>query len=362
MLSPPPERVSSGDAKSADDIRVWVVSELASALQIDAKSVSTSAPLHSFGADSLTAITLTGALAEWLQRDIPATLMWDYDSIDAIAEALGESRSQELPDGVIRFQPGTHRPPLFCFPGVKGHCMTFAPLASALEPGQPCYGLNVPGMAGEQAPLATIEEIAAVMLRRIKLVQPTGPYQFTGYSFGGLLAFEAAQQLTAMGEAVSVVVLYDTFTPQFMVRPWQRLVLHAYVLMTREGRLERVRGRIKRWNDARRAAKARAKPAETAAEAAQRKLAELERINVRAFANYRPRPYDGQLLLFRATKHYPDRIVFKIDSRTNGWGPVVGSGLRVIDVPGRHDSVLSPEYSAEAASLLRPYLLPDRST
>ena len=38
-----------------------------------------------FGLDSIKAFALTGDLAEWLDRELPATLFWDYPNIETLA-------------------------------------------------------------------------------------------------------------------------------------------------------------------------------------------------------------------------------------------------------------------------------------
>jgi len=43
--------------------------------------------------------------------------------------------------------------------------------------------------------------------------QPEGPYYLGGASFGGLVAFEMAQQLHAMGHQVGLLALLDTPGP-----------------------------------------------------------------------------------------------------------------------------------------------------
>src|SRR6185437_8953882 len=86
--------------KPCADIRAWIVTELARALNVERTSIDAAAPLYTLGVDSLTAITLTGALAEWLGYEVPATLMWDHGSIDAIARALGDPRADAPPPGI----------------------------------------------------------------------------------------------------------------------------------------------------------------------------------------------------------------------------------------------------------------------
>jgi enterobactin synthetase component F len=60
---------------------------------------------------------------------------------------------------------------------------------------------------------ASIEGMAAMLLLRIKEVQSTGPYRLAGYSFGGLVAYEIAQQLQRAGEEVEYLFLLDPTPP-----------------------------------------------------------------------------------------------------------------------------------------------------
>ena len=112
--------------------------------------------------------------------------------------------------------------------------------ASHLGLSQPCYGLTVPGLDGKSEPITKMEDIAAEMVRTLRLLQRKGPYQLAGYSFGGLLAYESARQLVEAGETVSTLAIYDAFAPGGRTpRPlWQRLGLHAYFLLAKTGRLK----------------------------------------------------------------------------------------------------------------------------
>ena len=60
---------------------------------------------------------------------------------------------------------------------------------------------------------ASIEGMASALLSRIKEVQGTGPYRLGGYSFGGLIAYEIAQQLQRAGEEVEYLFLLDPTPP-----------------------------------------------------------------------------------------------------------------------------------------------------
>lgn len=349
--------------RSADEIRAWIVSELARSLNVDPASIDPAAPLHSLGADSLAAIGMTGALAGWLNRDLPATLMWDYGSIDAIAEDLADRDAPPtkaaLPPGIIALQPDGNRLPLFCFPGMSGHPVTFTPMALHLAPTVPVYGVLVPGVNGEREPMTRLEDIAAAVLANIRLVQPAGPYQLAGYSFGGFLAYEVAQQLRAAGETVALLGVYDTFTTRGRrLRPhWQRWLLHTYHLMTTSGRRTYLRDRTRKL----RRAVAKAKAAKRSpndyspAELHQERQWRFSQINRVAATSYKPLPYPGQVMLFRATEPPIYTVYHKIDP-TNGWGAFVTGDVRVIDLPGGHETLLNPENALAAADALRPHL------
>jgi hypothetical protein len=72
----------------------------------------------------------------------------------------------------------------------------------------------------------------------------------------------------------------------------------------------------------------------------------------RAIRAYRPRTYPGAITLFRAM----DRSVTGTYSRTLGWGRLAKGGVRVIDVPGTHSTVLRPGSEPPMAAKLRDCL------
>jgi thioesterase domain-containing protein len=53
--------------------------------------------------------------------------------------------------------------------------------------------------------------MASGYVEQIRAVQPDGPYQLLGWSFGGVVAQEMAVQLQQAGQAVSAVILMDAY-------------------------------------------------------------------------------------------------------------------------------------------------------
>jgi len=59
----------------------------------------------------------------------------------------------------------------------------------------------------------TIQELAAAQITEIRTIQKTGPYRIGGYSLGGLIALEIAQQLRDQGDSVDLLFLLDPMAP-----------------------------------------------------------------------------------------------------------------------------------------------------
>jgi thioesterase domain-containing protein len=114
---------------------------------------------------------------------------------------------------VVPIQPLGRRQPLFAVPGHNGDVFCYVDLARHLGTEQPLFALQAPGMEPGQDPLTSIEEIAKLFAHDMAAVQPQGPYLLGGFCLGGTIAFELAQQLTAKGHQVSLLVLLGSACP-----------------------------------------------------------------------------------------------------------------------------------------------------
>jgi thioesterase domain-containing protein len=88
--------------------------------------------------------------------------------------------------------------------------------ADYLNPGIPIFGLQAHGLASpEHQPYQHVDDMAAHYIREIRAVQPQGPYHLCAFSAGGLIIFEMARQLQAMGEKVAFLGLLDAYGPDY---------------------------------------------------------------------------------------------------------------------------------------------------
>ena len=82
-------------------IEGWLVVNLALLLRVRPEDIDVQAPFAQYGLDSLTAVYLVGHLEEWLDRDLPVGLAWDFPNIEALAKYLAES------DATVHSSPGS---------------------------------------------------------------------------------------------------------------------------------------------------------------------------------------------------------------------------------------------------------------
>jgi thioesterase domain-containing protein len=105
--------------------------------------------------------------------------------------------------------------PWFCIHPGGGLSWCYMPLARYVPSDCPLYGLQARGLNGDFRLPGSMNEMAAYYVEQIRSVQPSGPYNLLGYSFGGIAAHEIAVQLQAAGEQEISLVLMDAYpTPQ----------------------------------------------------------------------------------------------------------------------------------------------------
>ncbi|WP_413743176.1 alpha/beta fold hydrolase [Xenorhabdus bovienii] len=102
-------------------------------------------------------------------------------------------------------------PPLFLIHETSGDPLVYSPLAALLPPELPVYALQALGIHTLEHPPASLEALAACHIQAIRRVQPQGPYHLTGWSIGGLIAYEMAQQFMSCGETIEFLGMIDSY-------------------------------------------------------------------------------------------------------------------------------------------------------
>ena len=314
------------------------------------------------GGDSLLAAALVTSLEHECGRVLPPAMLLECSTVADLAAALlreksgaGETTMRGSPVAIQR--GAADGPALFCVPGHAGTVLCFHQLARQLGPKQSLYGFEPRGLDGRSAPHPSVEAMAAAYVDDLRAIQPEGPYFLGGYCFGGLVAFEMAQQLRAQGERIGLLALFETPGQQ---RPEAK----GLTRLTRRVTVERANlAGLGLWQKlAYVAAKGRAVTARIGAVAERRRslraridrerdaLSRAQRIASRAYA---PKPYAGPVMLFWAQRPFARRFV---DPRF-GWGGLVTEGLEVRPVPVATGSLIQePDAARVVAAELRARL------
>jgi acyl carrier protein len=75
--------------RTSTEIQVWLVNYLANLLMLAPDEIDATVPFDRYGLDSFSAIALIGDLSTWLGTDIDPALLYDYSTVDALAQFLG---------------------------------------------------------------------------------------------------------------------------------------------------------------------------------------------------------------------------------------------------------------------------------
>nr|AWI62629.1 nonribosomal peptide synthetase [Cystobacter sp.] len=297
------------------------------------------------GGHSLLLVQLLERVRQHLGQRLSLSQLFQEPTVEGQARLLRE-HAEELPwTPLLELQASTRRRPLFCVHPGGGTSYCYLELARALGPDQPFYAFQSPGLEDGQP---VLEDVAAFASRYIEVMreqQPRGPYLLSGWSFGGLIAYEMARQLRARGEDVALLALFDAGLGAAVNRerdlaetPDQATLLHALFEDELELPLEHLRAlepeaQLRYVIEQARGASIVA-PGFSSQDA--KRFLEMFQRNIRVAQRYQPGGYAGRVMLFTAAEQ-PD--TFKADP-TLGWAALIEDGLTVVQVPGRHQTLL----------------------
>jgi amino acid adenylation domain-containing protein len=134
--------------------------------------------------------------------------LFTHDTIESLARKIALQRRSIAADCPILIRGDTTGSPLFLVHCGAGELFYVSALAPFIDRDVPIYGLPA-----DDSELQTVEAMAARLVMMIRSVQADGPYWIAGWSFGGILAYEVAAQLTSANQEVAFLGLLDTYHP-----------------------------------------------------------------------------------------------------------------------------------------------------
>jgi len=237
-------------------------------------------------------------------------------------------------------------------------------MIASLAQEQPVYAVDMERLCGTKQNF-TIEQIAEFYCEVIQTISTSGPYNFCGYSFGGLVAYEMARQLINQGHDVNLVALLDAPNPALVsqLSTTAAVQFHKTYLLDRlriYGRYlvnGNVRGFMKRGI------------AFVVSRAGNRfmplikvgfrmmktnlpvMLRNYDPALLKAYNSYSPKPYPKSIVCFRG-----DRGPEHDQDASMGWNTCAMGGVQIHVLPGGHADIMRMPSAKVIAKTLTAYL------
>ncbi len=200
------------NGREAALVRIW-----SGILDREADSISIETSFFELGGHSLKVTTMAERIQQAFGVTLPLAEIFRLPRISDlsayIAEAGGGDVQSMGDDNLVLLKQGSGPANLFLFHAGDGGVDGYMELCRRLSPGMSCWGIRSDKLKDYTPVNVTIEEVAGKYCKKIRQVQPVGPYHLTGWSLGGTIAFEAARQLEAVNEKVGCCALIDALAP-----------------------------------------------------------------------------------------------------------------------------------------------------
>ncbi|KKY25484.1 putative polyketide synthase [Phaeomoniella chlamydospora] len=206
------------------DVIATVKQIIAEQTGVQALDIDDNTDLATIGLDSLMTLAVSSVLRETCQIDVPAFTFAASPTLGHLRAELGlqelaaprglfqqavGARYEDLhgirkvsyPPAVshlLQGDPETAKIKIFLFPDGSGSATSYMSIP-AINPEDICiYGLDCPFMKDPASYTIGINGVSKLYLEEIYRRQPKGPYYLGGWSAGGIVAYEVAQQLATL--------------------------------------------------------------------------------------------------------------------------------------------------------------------
>ncbi len=289
------------------------------------------------GGHSLLVVRLMTQLEREFNKSLSMALIFHAPTIAQMAAAIRDQGWKPTWTSLVPIHTYGSLSPLFCV-HADGGAFFYARFSEYLSSEQPFYGLQARGLDGIDPPFTSVKDMAAHYIAEMRSIQPKGPYIISGFSMGGVVIYEIAQQLVAAGEAYPLVIFIDAPSPIYYEEQDRRIsgkLMHLTKLSP-QVRLQRIQMRIGkrvRWyfNEymTRLLLKINRPLTPTL------RIHRVREVNHQISDEYEPIPYSGPIVVLRAS----EQIRRATEDSTLGWGHHVRGKITDHIIPGDHETI-----------------------
>jgi thioesterase domain-containing protein/acyl carrier protein len=197
------------DAEPMDLLEMRLQQLWANALALPAVALDRN--FFDLGGDSIQALSLFHEISAQLGAELPVSTLLESPTVSQLAARVRVARGEKAPWPLVELRRGTGLDALFLTPdGLFGALVGYHRLLSHLPSGLTVFGLLPPKL--DATP--NVVELAKTYVDAMEAVWPTGACGVSGYSYGGVLAFEIACETARRELPLQALVLAESKPPR----------------------------------------------------------------------------------------------------------------------------------------------------
>jgi amino acid adenylation domain-containing protein len=322
------------------------------------------------GGHSILAVALIAQIQRVFGLDLPVTTLFQHPTIETLASIIRTDAEADQWQTIVPIRTSGSNPPLFCVHPAGGTAFCYYDLARYLGPDQQVYGIQTFAPEVWEETTFTVVELAGKYITALRKLQPHGPYALSGWSAGGVIAFEMACQLLQQDEKISLLALFDSSAPvpsaESSAPPdlndaalarsiFEELQLASSArpldALLEEERLAYVLAQAKEHN----------RVPQDIDIVRFRRFASMQKSLLYALRSYHPAVYAGRITLFRTqtsaaieSEPVPSLSGPISSACADRWSRFSSTELEIFMVPGEHATLMNePDVETLAATLSR---------
>lgn len=320
------------------------------------------------GGHSLIAVQILAEIENEYHIRLPLSVFFENYTIRSLSKIVALKAESITWESLVPIKIKGDKIPLFIVHGAGMNVVLFEALGKRMSPDQPVYALQARGLDGKSDPFQNIEDMASFYISEIFKVRHEGPIALAGYSMGGYIAFEMAQQLSKMDRKPAFLGMFDTDAyihkfyqlnendnllqkTLFIIYQYLSRFLFLFFLFIKNPVLflvEKTRVMKQKINFLLYRFRSRNQNHSKTSSI----LEKVEAAGFLALQRYQLKEYDGDLYLFKAknqTFYIPDRKYY-------GWKKYIKGQIYDYVIPGKHSDMFSPPNDLEFAEILQKCL------